>query len=165
MIVFHVQAVMDSPDHCSWQLGLQVVSSQNSSQRRFFDPFGTHICMPLLYFHCNVGLELRRICNAGLEPRPIFFQFPILLFHISFLLHCHYPLCAGGLFHFKKDHAAYSIAGEDYEAMPPQMITDCSSSSSCMCWKIFTPLRALAPSNSPVPTLHLSRRQSSVSTL
>jgi hypothetical protein len=28
------------------------------------------------------------------------------------------PLRAGGLFHFKKDHAAYSITAEDYEAMP-----------------------------------------------
>ncbi len=43
LIVFHIQAVMDSPDHCAWQLGLQVVSSQNSSQQKFFDPFGTLI--------------------------------------------------------------------------------------------------------------------------
>jgi hypothetical protein len=37
LIVFHIQAVMDSPDHCAWhrwQLGLQVVSSQNSSQQK-----------------------------------------------------------------------------------------------------------------------------------
>jgi hypothetical protein len=27
LIVFHIQAVMDSPDLCAWQLGLQVVSS------------------------------------------------------------------------------------------------------------------------------------------
>jgi hypothetical protein len=34
LIVFHIQAVMDSPDHCAWQLGLQVGSSQNSSQQK-----------------------------------------------------------------------------------------------------------------------------------
>ncbi len=36
LIVFHIQAVIDSPDHCAWQLGLQAVSSQtwNSSQQR-----------------------------------------------------------------------------------------------------------------------------------
>ncbi len=34
LIVFHIQAVMDSPDHFAWQLGLQVVSSQNSSQQK-----------------------------------------------------------------------------------------------------------------------------------
>ncbi len=84
LIVFHIQAVMDSPDHCAWQLGLQVVYSRNSSQRKFFDLLGTHICMPLLYYHCNVGLEVRPICDVGLEPRPIFFRFQILLIHISF---------------------------------------------------------------------------------
>ncbi len=84
LVVFHIQAVMDSPDHCAWQLGLQVVSSQNSSQQKFFDLLGTHICMPLLNYHCNVGLEVRPICNVGLEPRPMFFRFPNLLFHISF---------------------------------------------------------------------------------
>jgi hypothetical protein len=45
LIVFHIQAVMDSPDpdHCAWQVGLQAMSSQNlkSSQQKFFDPFGT----------------------------------------------------------------------------------------------------------------------------
>ena len=54
LIVFHIQAVIDSPDHCAWQLGLQVLSSQNLSQQQFFDLLGTHICMPLLYYHCNV---------------------------------------------------------------------------------------------------------------
>jgi hypothetical protein len=39
-------------------------------------------------------------------------------------------------------------------SLSPQWRTDCS-----------TPARASAPSNSPVPTLHLSRRRSSVSTL
>jgi hypothetical protein len=34
LIVFHIQAVIDSPDHCAWQLGLQVVTSQNSSQQK-----------------------------------------------------------------------------------------------------------------------------------
>jgi hypothetical protein len=33
-------------------------------------------------------------------------------------LHCHYSLCAGSLFHFKKDHAGYSIKAEDYETKP-----------------------------------------------
>ncbi len=28
------------------------------------------------------------------------------------------PLRAGGLFHFKKDHADYSIEAEDYETKP-----------------------------------------------
>jgi hypothetical protein len=65
LTVFHIQAVMGSPDHCAWQRGLQVESSQNLSQQKFFDLRGTHICMPLLYYHCNVGLELR----------PIFFDF------------------------------------------------------------------------------------------
>ncbi len=78
------------------------------SQKKFFDLLGTHICMPLLYYHYNVGLE----------PRPNFFRFPILLCHMSFYLHCHYPLRAGGLFHFKKDHAGYSIKAEDYETKP-----------------------------------------------
>jgi hypothetical protein len=32
--VFYIQAVMDSPDHCAWQLGLQVNSGQNSSQQK-----------------------------------------------------------------------------------------------------------------------------------
>ena len=68
----------------------------------------------VLYYHCKVGLEFRPICEVGLEPRPIVFRFPILLCRISFLFHYHYPLRAGGLFHFKKDHAAYSIADEDY---------------------------------------------------
>jgi hypothetical protein len=31
LIVFHIQAVMDSPDHCAWQLGLQVLSSRFSA--------------------------------------------------------------------------------------------------------------------------------------
>jgi hypothetical protein len=43
LIVFHIQAVIDSPDHCAWQLGLQVVSSKNSSQKKFFALLGTHI--------------------------------------------------------------------------------------------------------------------------
>ncbi len=75
LIVFHIQAVMDSPDHCAWILGLQVVSSQNLSHQKFFNLLGMHICMPLLYYHCNVGLELRPNCNVGLEPSPIFFYF------------------------------------------------------------------------------------------
>ena len=75
MIVFH----MDSPDQCAWQLGWQVVSCQNLSQQKFFDLLGTHICMPLLYYHCNVGLALRPICDVGLEPRPISFRYPILI--------------------------------------------------------------------------------------
>jgi hypothetical protein len=104
LIVFHIQAVMDSPDHCAWQLGLQVVSSQNLSQEPFFDLLGTHICMPLLYYHCNVGLELRPICNVGLEPRPISFDFWFIIPHLI-LTPCHHPLRAGGLFHFKTDHA------------------------------------------------------------
>jgi hypothetical protein len=78
LIVFHIQAVMDSPDHCAWQLGLQVVSSQNLRQQKFFDLLGTHICMPLLYYHFNVGLELRPICNVWLEPRPKSFRFLVL---------------------------------------------------------------------------------------
>ncbi len=127
LIVFHIQAVMDSPDHCAWQLGLQAVSCQNSSQRKFFDLLGTHICILLLYYHCNVGLEPRPICDVGLESRPIFFRFPILFIHILFQLHCHYPLRAGCLFHFKKE------------------------------WRIFTPARASAPSNSPVTTLQFVR--------
>ena len=84
LIVFHIQAVMDFPDHFAWQLGLQVVSSQNSSQKKFFDLLGTHICMPLLYYHCNVGLEVRPICDVGLESRPNIIRFPILLCYISF---------------------------------------------------------------------------------
>ena len=51
------------------------------SQKKFFALLGTHICMPLLYYHCNVGLEVRPICDVGLEPRPMFFRFPILLSH------------------------------------------------------------------------------------
>ena len=46
-------------------------------QQKFFDLLGTHICMPLLYYHCNVGLE----------PRPTFFRFPMFVpqwIHISF---------------------------------------------------------------------------------
>ena len=53
-------------------------------------------------------------------PQTITYYFPppisISLFYISFLLHCHYPLRAGGLFHFKKDHNAYSITAEDYDS-------------------------------------------------
>jgi hypothetical protein len=75
LIVFHIQAVMDSPDHCVWQLGFQVVSSPNSSQRNFFDPFGTNICMPLLYYHCNVGLELRLFVTSGWNPDLYFSDF------------------------------------------------------------------------------------------
>ncbi len=48
LIVFHIQAVMDSPDHCAWQLGLHVASCQNSSQGKFFNAFSTHICKPYL---------------------------------------------------------------------------------------------------------------------
>jgi hypothetical protein len=40
-------------------------------------------------------------------------------FHIAFYLHCHYPFRAGGLFHFKKDHAAYSIAAKTTAGFPP----------------------------------------------
>ncbi len=43
LIVFHIQAVMDPPDHCAWQLGSQVVSSQNSSQQKVLQsPWYTH---------------------------------------------------------------------------------------------------------------------------
>ena len=46
---------------------------------------GTHISMPIiLYYHCNVGLEVRPICDVGLESRPNIIRFPILLCHISF---------------------------------------------------------------------------------
>jgi hypothetical protein len=46
---------------------------------------GTHISMPIIaYWHCNVGLVLRPICDVGLEDRPFFSQFPISLLHISF---------------------------------------------------------------------------------
>ncbi len=55
LIVFHIQTVMDSPDHCALQLGLQVVSSQNSSQQNFFDPFGAHICTPHLPSVLRIG--------------------------------------------------------------------------------------------------------------
>ena len=75
-------------------------ASKNSSILNFL---GTHISMPIiLYYHCNVGLEVRPICDVGLESRPNIIRFPILLCHISFQLHCHHLLRAGGLFHFKK---------------------------------------------------------------
>jgi hypothetical protein len=54
------------------------------SQKKFFDLLGMHICMPLLYYPCNVGMKFRRICEVGLEDHPIFFRYPILLFHNSF---------------------------------------------------------------------------------
>jgi hypothetical protein len=61
---------------------LQVLSSQNLSQQQFFDLLGTHICMPLLYYHCNVGLELRPICDVRLEPSPTFFS-DLIIPHIT----------------------------------------------------------------------------------
>jgi hypothetical protein len=88
LTVFHIQAVMDSPDHCAWQLGLkpklQVVSSQNSSQEKVLRSTWYAHLHATLYYHCKVGLEVRPICDVGLEPRPMFFRFPIWLFHISF---------------------------------------------------------------------------------
>ncbi len=63
--------------------------------------------MPIiLYYHCNGGLDLRPICNVGLEPRPNIIRFPISLFHISFECHCHHLLRAGGLFHIGQEHRA-----------------------------------------------------------
>ena len=56
----------------------------HTSQKKFFNLLGTHFCMPLLYYQCNVGLEVRPICDVGLGDRPIFFRFPILFCHISF---------------------------------------------------------------------------------
>jgi hypothetical protein len=141
------------------------------SQQKFFDLLGTYICMPRLYIHCNLGLELRPICNVGLEPRPIFFRYPIFLFHIHL---SHYPLRAGGLFHFKKNHVAYNIAAEDYEAMPLFV----SSKEDRLLNEFFlNVLIDLHTTQGPEPQLpiihqcrpcirlHLSRRWSSVSIL
>ena len=49
------------------------------SQKKFFALLGTQICMPLSYYHCNVGLEVRPICDVGPESRPISFLYPILI--------------------------------------------------------------------------------------
>ncbi len=58
------------------------------SQQKFFDLLSTHICILLLH-----SADIPRIST-------------------------HNPLRAGGLFHFKKDHSAYSIKAEDYETKP-----------------------------------------------
>jgi hypothetical protein len=43
-----------------------------------------------------------------------------MLLHILF---CHYPLRAGGLLHFKKDHAGYSIKAEESAGLGPSHST------------------------------------------
>ena len=56
-------------------------------ERKMLNFLGTHrdISMPIiLYYHCNGGLDLRPICNVGLEARPNIVRFPISLFRISF---------------------------------------------------------------------------------
>ncbi len=60
LIVFHIQAVMDSPDHCAWQLDLQVVLSQNSIQQKdLLSPRYAHL-------HATFLLSLQR--RAGSPP-------------------------------------------------------------------------------------------------
>ena len=56
LIVFHIQVVMYSPDHCAWQLGLQVVSSRNSSQQKVLrSPWYAHYRPVITYFILPVG--------------------------------------------------------------------------------------------------------------
>jgi hypothetical protein len=81
---------MDSHDHCAWQLGLQVESSQNSSQRKLFDPFGTHICM---YHHCNVWLEFRPFVTSGWNPALYFFGFLYIIPYLILTPLSLYPSC------------------------------------------------------------------------
>jgi hypothetical protein len=77
--VLFEQADSDDEGECSEKLRCSrtgcVRASKSSS---IFNFLGTHISMPIIiYYHCNVGLDLRPICNVGLEPRPNFFFTPV----------------------------------------------------------------------------------------
>jgi hypothetical protein len=68
-IVFHIQAVMDFPDHCAWQLGLQVVSSQNSSQQKLLrSPWYAHFHATNTIWICSRSrLQVRCDSNIVVE--------------------------------------------------------------------------------------------------
>ena len=101
---FPWQIVVESPDCCAGLVGnyktkalFEKVDSDDNgettvlqnrihpSQQKFFDFLGTHISMPIItYHHCNVGLEVRPICDVGLGDCPICFRILISLFQVSF---------------------------------------------------------------------------------
>ena len=96
--------VVKSPDRCAGLVGnykskvlfekaesddkgeTTVLQNQmHPSQQKFFDFLGKHISLhSVAYLYCNVGLELRPICDVGLGNRPFCFEIPISLFHVSF---------------------------------------------------------------------------------
>ncbi len=66
LIVFHIQAGMDSPDHCAWQLGLQVVSSQSSSQQKVLrSPRYTHFHVTYTIWRCSSS-RLQVCCDSNI---------------------------------------------------------------------------------------------------
>jgi hypothetical protein len=69
LIVFHIQAIMDSPDYCAWQLGLQVVSSQNSSQQNVLrSPWYAHFHATYTIWRCSSSrLQVRCDSNIVVE--------------------------------------------------------------------------------------------------
>jgi hypothetical protein len=92
-----------------------VRASKSSSILNFL---GTHISMPnIIYYHCNVGQDLRPICNVGLEPRPNCFRFPISLFqsHSNAIVIIPFVQAACST---SSSTSAYRVSAEDYEAMP-----------------------------------------------
>ena len=136
--------------------------------------FSRYASMPFItYYHCNVGQDPRPISNVGLAFRrmipPCFyfeFQFHYSTFHSNTIVIV--PFVQAACSTSRRTTLATASRPRITRPSPslsPQRRIDCSTSSSCTCWKIFTPPKASAPSNSPVPTQNLSRRRSSVSTL
>jgi hypothetical protein len=66
---------MDSPDHCAWQLGLKVVSSQNSSQQKVLrSPRYTHFHATYTIWRCSssrlqVRCEFNIVVESGAPDR------------------------------------------------------------------------------------------------
>jgi hypothetical protein len=76
LIVFHIQAVIDSPDHCAWQLGLQVVTSQNSSQQKS-SPISSVRTFACHFYTIIVtsGWKSALFVTSGWNPALCFFDF------------------------------------------------------------------------------------------
>jgi hypothetical protein len=143
--LFHSNIVVESvaPDRCAGLVGnyqakvlfkqadsdakVESTVLQNRmhlSQQKFFDLLGMHICISFLYYHNSIivtllGWNSAVFVTLGWNQALYFFDFRFIIAHLILTLLSVSPsYSTGGLFHFKKDHTAYSIAAKDYDAMP-----------------------------------------------
>ncbi len=96
----------------------------------------------ILYYHCNVGLEVRPICDVGLSAQTPLSSSPS----------CRRPV---PLQEVRLQTASRPKITRPCPSSSPPTRTDCSTSSSCACWRTFT--RAQASGCMMPPPLHVIR--------